>query len=98
MKEIEKLFNYCQENDRVCPSPQKWNELYELLPNAKRKKSRGFVPSAPLILAAWHHSSNLEKSLRLKEHIEWADQHGATKKVTDFIFSLKEEEWFHFND
>ena len=95
--ELEQLLNYCKSNERVCPLPQKWNELYKLLPNKKRKGA-GFIPSVPLILGGWHHSSNLEKILRLKEHIEWADEHGALEQISKFVYSLKEEDWFHFND
>lgn len=97
MTEKEKLLKYCEDNDRVCPMPLKWNDLFQLLPNKKRKGA-GTVPLAPLILAAWHNSSNLEKILRLKEHIEWADSHGALVKISKFIYSLKENQWFNLKD
>ncbi|MCG2587788.1 DUF2779 domain-containing protein [Rhodohalobacter sulfatireducens] len=89
----ERLINYCIENDRVCPMPKKWNELFKVLPNKKREGLKN-IPSMPLILAAWHNSSNLEKTERLKEHIEWADRHGKLETVAKFIFSIKEDEWY----
>jgi hypothetical protein len=30
---VESLVAYCRENDRVCPLPPLWNELWEMLPN-----------------------------------------------------------------
>jgi hypothetical protein len=97
MPDLEELIIYCQSNNRVCPLPQKWNDLYNLLPNTRRKDG-GSIPSAPLILAAWHYASNRQKMLRLKEHIEWADQHRDLKKISKFIYSLNEEDWYHEND
>ena len=46
---FEKLIEYCNENDRICPIPIYWNELWKMLKNKKRKE-----PSLPLILAAWY--------------------------------------------
>ena len=45
------LIAYCRENSRVCPMPQRWNALWELLPNRKRVGG-GWEPPLPLILAA----------------------------------------------
>ena len=83
------LIAYCRENDRVCPLPLKWNALWELLPE-RRRKGGGWEPSLPLILGAWHYASNLEKMLRLAEHIEWADQHGSIVAVSAFLRALDE--------
>jgi hypothetical protein len=90
------LMEYCQVNDRVCP--HKWVELYEMLPNTKRNNKGGWDPSLPLILAAWFTTSNLMKILRLREHIEWADQHNAIDIVDEFLRSLPEDGWHHLKD
>jgi len=47
----ESLIAYCRENSRVCPVPQRWNALWELLPDRKRVGG-GWEPALPLILAA----------------------------------------------
>ena len=97
MTEKEKLQYYCQNNDRVCPMPHKWNELYKLLPN-REKKGVVDTPPAPLILAGWNYSNNLQKMHRLQQHIEWADESGVLENLAEFVYSLKEEEWFHLKD
>lgn len=88
---IEEDIEIIQRNSRVCPQPNKWAELYGLLPN-KRRTGSGFIPSAPLILGAWYHSNDFQKMTRLKEHIEWAFQNGAFDDIIDFISNLKEED------
>jgi hypothetical protein len=36
--------------------------------------------------------------LRLREHIQWADEHGAIDEVDAYLRSLPEEQWFHGRD
>lgn len=90
------LLSYCEENARVCPMPISWKRLYDLLPNTRRVDAR-WEPPLPLILAAWHEPAT-SKSIRFKEHLQWAAKHGALDLVDKFLRSLPEEEWFHVDD
>lgn len=94
---VESLISFCRENGRVCPQPQAWNELWNLLP-AKQQKGSGWEPPLPLILAAWQHSSNLAKMMRLQEHIQWAQNHGELANISLRLRALNEEEWHHLHD
>lgn len=94
---IDELLKEIQKNDRVCPQPEKWNELYQLLPNKKRK-GNGWEPSVPLILAAWWDTPAMSKMLRLREHIEWASKEGCLDEIYNFLSELKEEDWHHIGD
>ncbi len=94
----EALLGYCKENGRICPQPQQWDRLWKLLPDRKQRPSGGWTPPLPLILAAWHHATGLDKMLRLREHIEWADSHGAIDDVDVNLRRLAEEQWFHGRD
>jgi hypothetical protein len=94
---VQDVVNYCKDNNRVCPMPQKWNELWEMLP-AKKQTGAGWEPAAPLILAAWHDTPALSKMLRLEAHIRWADKYGALKDVARYLSELDEEDWFHIGD
>lgn len=91
------LIAYCKEEGRICPIPQKWSQLYELLPNRRRSGS-GWEPPLPLILMAWHDTPAFAKTMRLTEHIEWAETQGALDLVGAFIRELPEDEWFHLGD
>ncbi len=42
----------------------------------KIRVGSGWNPPLPLILAAWDHTTGLEKLLRLKQHIEYATEKG----------------------
>ena len=81
---VESLIAYCRENNRVCPLPVPWDELWKALPDRKQLGA-GWQPALPLILAAWHETPALMKMLRLAEHIKWADEHGALEPVGSFL-------------
>lgn len=85
------------ENGRVCPQPGRWSQLYELLPDTRRD-GYGFIPPAPLILAAWREASDTQKIDRLREHLAWAEQHGALARVHAFLARLPEQDWHHAGD
>jgi hypothetical protein len=93
----ESLTAYYRENDRVCPVPTRWSDFWQLLPD-KVQIGAGWKPPLPLILAAWHHASNLEKMLRLGDHIKWAAEHGVLDQASAFLRGLKEDEWHHLKD
>ncbi len=97
MATIDEVLAEAQRNNRVCPQPQKWNDLYELLPN-KRRKGNGWEPPLPIILAAWWDAPAITKMLRLREHIEWAYEQGCLDTVHAFLVNLKEEEWHHIGE
>jgi hypothetical protein len=91
------LIQHCQANDRICPLPDHWNQLWEMLPEKQRDDS-GWLPPLPLILAAWWSSAPLAKAARLQEHIEWAHKHNALDQVSKFLRALPESAWFHIGD
>jgi hypothetical protein len=94
---VDQVLAVATESNRICPQPKKWQQLYELLPDKKRKGA-GWEPSLPLVLAAWWDTPAISKILRLREHIEWAATHGSLEQVHEFLRSLPEEEWHHFGE
>ena len=60
--ELESLLTYCRERSRVCPMPDRWNELWEILPGREHT-------ALPLILGGWWDSGDGEKAARLAEHL-----------------------------
>jgi len=86
------LLAYIQADGRVCPQPDRWKDLWEMLP-AKERVGGGWNPSLPLILGAWWHTSAIEKQLRLREHVEYAAQHGVLDSVDSFLRRLTPEDW-----
>jgi hypothetical protein len=96
MATLEEAIAVASSNNRVCPQPQKWNQLFELLPGKKRV-GLGWEPPLPLILAAWD-APALLKVARLREHLEWAADHGTLESVQAFMCSMSESDWHHFGE
>ena len=92
MANREALLSYCELDNRICPMPSAWNELWKSLPDRSRIGSV-WRPAPPLILAAWDNSSDAEKKNRFLEHLEWADQQGALAEVDKFLRRLSTHEW-----
>jgi len=91
--EIGKLKEYSRLNNRICPMPLRWNELFNLLRNKKPKE-----PAVPLILAAWWEVSAMDKQARFIQHLEWAEKNDQIDEISDFIYGLPEADWFHIGD
>lgn len=94
---IDQVLAIATKNGRICPQPQKWQKLYELLPDRKRTGA-GWEPPVPLVLGAWSDTPAMSKMLRLREHIEWAEAHGVLEQVNAFLCSLPEEAWHHLGE
>lgn len=80
-------------NNRVCPKPPRWQQLYEMLPD--RTQSR---PTPPLVGASWQATPSLSKRMCLREHLAWAEAHESLPQVLEFLKQLPEEEWHHMGD
>lgn len=84
-------------NNRVCPQPARWQQLYDMLPD-KQRSSAGWEPAPPLIDAAWNGTPSIPKRMCMREHIEWAASHGSLQQVYTFMKSLQESEWHHMGE
>jgi hypothetical protein len=89
---LAELLEYVRSERRVCPTPQYWDRLWQMLRDRKRVAG-GWDPPAPLILAAWYEPAEL-KMERLEEHIRYAAEHGALDEVDTYLRSLSTEQWF----
>ncbi len=89
VRTLEDVINLTKSNARVCPLPEPWTRLWEMLPRAN-----GEAPAAPLVDAAWELPART-KMIRLREHLEYADRHGVLAEVDAFLQSLSESDWLH---
>ena len=80
--------------DYFCPTPQKWNKIFNSLVEAWKEKnlSSDDKPPIPLILAAWHETTGLQKLLRWEETLLWAKRH----ECSHLIPELSNDETFRF--
>ena len=91
---MNELMKYIKSNKRVCPQPQQWNKLWEMLPDRKRKGA-GWIPPLPLILAAWWETSDQQKRERLECHIQYASDKEKLEQVRHFLENLLKDEWLY---
>ena len=95
---IETIWEYCTSNNRLCPKPIKWRDLFVMLKDKKQIPSGGWEPSLPLILGAWGNTMPIEKLWRFREHIQWAFDHNQLDEVGRYLRSLSENDWTHFGE
>ncbi len=84
-------------NNRVCPKPASWQQLFDMLPD-KRRSGAGWEPAPPLVGAAWKDTPSIPKRMVFREHIEWAASHGFLPQVFKFMKDLPESDWHHMGD
>ena len=89
---LDELLAFVRANGRVCPQPNKWSELWQMLPQRQRVGS-GWQPPSPLILAAWWEASDEQKRDRLANHIQYAAEHSFLMEIDQFLRQLSDGEW-----
>lgn len=93
---FDALWGYCQMNGRAIP--RDWHSFYRKLLLKRSDEPRGGEPPLPLILAAWHETTPLQKHLRFREQVEWARDQGQIERVGRYLRSYDESDWLHFNE
>lgn len=92
------LLEYCLINDRVCPMRDYWNHLWVINTKAKTFDSILNKYKTPLLDKNSSEKNKLQRSLRLRKYIEFADKHKLIDKMDVFIKSIPESKWHHFYD
>jgi hypothetical protein len=91
---MEELLRYMRSKGRVCPRPDKWLELYAMLPGKKRRGTR-CEPPAPLLHVCWRVTSERQKRERFEAHVRHAAREGELARVSRFIYALPRENWIY---
>ncbi|NUO72427.1 MAG: hypothetical protein HOQ10_06900 [Frateuria sp.] len=90
---LDDVMLVARRNNRACPMPAQWQALHELL--AAQQQQGPAVP-VPIDGPAWDVVSPMQKRLRLRDQLEWAERAGALAAVHAFLVALAEEDWLHF--
>jgi hypothetical protein len=86
MASAEEITETLKENNCICPLSTHWNRLWERLRDSN-------VPK-PLILGAWHTTSDAEKQARLFEHVRYAQEHNRLSLIISFMNKLETNQWY----
>ncbi|MBI2768071.1 MAG: hypothetical protein HYX47_00470 [Burkholderiales bacterium] len=90
---VEEVILESRRSNRVCPLPARWVQLYEMLPGKTHNQ-----PPPPITGPAWRATPSMSKRMCMRDHIEWAGQHGGLDEVMAFLKMLPEEQWHHMGD
>ena len=90
------LMEYCLINDRVCPIRELWNYLWVINAKAKTFDSILNQQKTPLLHELSSERDKIQRSLRLRKYIEFADKNKTIDEMDVFIRSIPEEKWHHF--
>mgnify|MGYP001165386909 CR=1 FL=1 len=86
MNDIEQFIKAIESKGLICPQPMQWNDFY------LKFQSRIEMPK-PLILAAWVHCSDAEKSNRFKEQLNLLDKNDLGLEALAFLEGLSISQW-----
>jgi hypothetical protein len=86
---MDEVLVEARRNNRVCPQPVFWYQLYDLLPDAPRR------PAPPPEGQTWRTSSSLARRMMLRDHLEFAERSGVLDAVMAMLRKLREEDWVH---
>lgn len=91
---VQSLMVLARRNNRACPAPAQWTQLYELLGG----EGQHDLQAPPLQPWVWPRLSGLQKRLRFREHVEWAERHGRLEQIARFMNALGEGDWVHMGE
>ena len=78
-----------RKNERVCPQPVFWYQLFDLLPPLPRR------PDPPPEGQSWRTASAAAKRVMLRDHLDFAERSGVLDKVLALLRKLREADWVH---
>lgn len=90
---LDDVMLVARKNNRACPMPAQWQALHDVLAG---QRQQGPAAPAPIDGSAWDAVSPMQKRLRLRDQIVWAERAGALAAVHAFLVALAEEQWLHF--
>jgi hypothetical protein len=88
------LMVIARRNNRVCPKPARWSELYRVLEGTRYVD----LEPPPVEHWIWSKLSDLQRRLRFREHVEWAERHGKLSTLARFMDGLSEADWQHMSE
>lgn len=87
---LYEVMRIARQDNRVCPQPTKWLELYRIL---QEHAAGAALPAEPLTGSAWASTPAMAKRQCFHEQLEWADKHHCLTPVHDWLKGLMPSEW-----
>lgn len=91
---LTSLLEYVMADNRVCPLPMVWEQLWRMLPDRAEFEKREGNILRPFVLNGWTlGSDDLDKKDRLCFQIQYAAEHGVLDRVDRFIRRIPDKDW-----
>ncbi len=95
-EKAQALLEYCLINDRVCPKRDFWNHLWVINAKAKTFDSILNQNKLPILDKNSTEKEKIQRSVRLRKYIEYADKNKLIDEMDKFLRSIPEDKWHHF--
>ena len=95
-EKAQALLEYCLINDRVCPKRDFWNHLWVINAKAKTFDSLLNQNKLPVLDKNSTEKEKIQRSVRLRKYIEYADKNKLIDEMDKFLRSIPEDKWHHF--
>ena len=95
-EKAQALLEYCLMNDRVCPKRDFWNHLWVINAKAKTFDSLLNQNKLPVLDENSTEKEKIQRSVRLRKYIEYADKNKLIDEMNNFLRSIPEDKWHHF--
>ncbi len=93
---IAEAMALARRNNRACPTFAHWTGLHDVLLQSAVLGDAG-APPAPIARQDWEQVSAIDKRLRLKEQLHWAQGAGCLDQVVALLSTLDESQWEHMS-
>jgi hypothetical protein len=90
---LDQALTIARRGNRACPMPEHWKAFYDVL---TKLAPPGAVPPMTIDGAAWAVVPPMQKRMRLRDQLEWAERTGVLEPVVRFLQALPDEAWLHF--
>ena len=92
--QLLELLEYCQSENRICPTSKSWNKIYHNYSwHTDRYKFTKYPPlKVPLILGSWN-TSDLEKRQRFLTQIYWCYKNYFMGSIYNSVIKLADNDW-----
>ncbi len=95
-EKAQALLEYCLMNDKVCPKRDFWNHLWVINAKAKTFDSLLNQNKLPVLDKNSTEKEKIQRSVRLRKYIEYADKNKLIDEMDKFLRSIPEDKWHHF--
>ncbi len=95
-EKAQALLEYCLMNDKVCPKRDFWNHLWVINAKAKTFDSLLNQNKLPVLDKNSTEKEKIQRSVRLRKYIEYADKNKLIDEMNKFLRSIPEDKWHYF--